>query len=482
VLILPKELEVLDRLRRTLCVRNQERFVVLALACIVAMGRRTVSRLLWAGGSLMSGHPSRYHRFFSAARWSLWTLAHVLVAMVLECVPADQPVFVLVDDTVTQHRGKRVHGNAWHRDPIRSSQGRTILALGHKWVVLAINVMLPCGKRPWALPVLAALYVPPSKEPRSSAGQKRQRAGRKGAHSKLPVLRTRHAGGGLDARCKSPCLLARQMMATLIRWFPDRQFILLGDGGFASHELALFCHRHRKHVTLVARFCPDASLYALPPERTPRTRGRRRSKGKALLSPQKSVVAASRLRHARAPWYSQRQRDVQMLSASAAWYRCRGSGRGAVVPVRWVYAREMLKNDTGYFYSTDPKLSGEKILEYFTARWCIEVTFQEVRAQLGFHTTRQRCKRSVQRAAPCLLGLFSVVSLIYRQLCEDKAVNLHTRSSYVKTEPTFADALAAVRRVVWQKIILPRTIGGTLVTKLPQSLQDLLLDHLTAAA
>lgn len=39
---------------------------------------------------------------------------------------------------------------------------------------------------------------------------------------------------------------------------------LVGDGGDASHELARFCHRHRRHVTLVSRFHADANLYDPP--------------------------------------------------------------------------------------------------------------------------------------------------------------------------------------------------------------------------
>jgi hypothetical protein len=205
------------------------------------------------------------------------------------------------------------------------------------------------------LPVLAALHVPPPKESRAAAhGQVRRqtKAGKATdkdlSRSKLPVLRKRDDAGVLQPRCKSPCLLLRQMLAVMIHWFPDRKFILLGDGlrraqssrGFASHDLAWFCRRHRRHVTLIARFCPDAALYTLPSDRTPRKRGPRRTKGLRLPSPQESVAAAGKLRETNLPWYGQGRRDVQILSACGAWYRCRGSGRGAVVPIRWVYGRE----------------------------------------------------------------------------------------------------------------------------------------------
>jgi hypothetical protein len=452
------------------------------------MGRRTVIRILWAVSPLMDAHPSTYHRFFSAGQWSLFTLAHVLAAMVLELIPADQKVILAADDTVTRHRGKNVFGKGWHRDAVQSSQGHLHLMLGHKWVVLAVCVKLSGCCRVWALPVLAALYVPPPKRPDTAEGQVRRqsRAGKKSdaslSRSKLPTLRKADRAGVLPPRHKSPCLLLRQMLGVMIHWFPDRQFIVLGDGGFSSHELAWFCHRHRRHVTLIARFNPDATLYALPSDAIQPKRGRRRTKGERLPSPQKSVAAAAPLREILLPWYGPAKRPVQMLSACGGWYRCRGSGRGAVVPIRWVYAREMLKGDDGYFYSTDPKLTGEQIITLFTTRWSIEVTFQEVRAHLGFHTPRQRCRRSVLRTGPCLLGLFTIVSLIYTEIVKKQGVPIPAAPCYAKTDPTFADALSAVRRVIWEQIIFPRTPGGAIVSKIPKKLRTLLLDRLTAAA
>jgi hypothetical protein len=489
MLVLPRDLGVLEDLRSKLPATAQEHFLTLALGCIVAMGRRTVIRILWAIRPLADADPSSYHRFFSATHWSLWTLAKVLAAMVLELVPADQPVIMEGDDTVTRHRGKKVFGKGWHRDAVQSSQGHLHMMLGHKWVVLAINVKLFGCSRLWALPVLTALHVPPPKEPRAAAhGQVRRqtKAGKATdknlSRSKLPVLRKRDGAGVLQPRCKSPCLLLRQMLAVMIHWFPDRKFILLGDGGFASHDLAWFCRRHRRHVTLIARFCPDAALYTLPSDQAPRKRGPRRTKGLRLPSPQESVAAAGKLRETNLPWYGQGRRDVRVFSACGAWYRCRGSGRGAVVPIRWVYGRETKKGGEGYFYSTDPTLSGEQIITWFTERWCIEVTFQEVRAHLGFHTPRQRCRRSVLRTGPCLLGLFTVVSLIYAQIAKKRNVKIHAVPCYAKTEPTFADALVAVRRVIWDQVILPRVPGAAIVAKIPPRLKNLLLDHLTAAA
>ena len=82
------------------------------------------------------------------------------------------------------------------------------------------------------------------------------------------------------------------------------------------------------------------------------------------------------------------------------------------------------------------------IIELYTLRWNIEVTFEEVRALLGLETTRHWCRQSVLRVTPILLGLFSAVTLIWQQL--PGVLTTLKRSEtpcYQKHHPTFADAL-----------------------------------------
>ena len=51
----------------------------------------------------------------------------------------------------------------------------------------------------------------------------------------------------------------RQLLAVLIRWFPRRKFVFAGDGGYGTHELSRFAHRHGSRLTRVSRFDPDAN-------------------------------------------------------------------------------------------------------------------------------------------------------------------------------------------------------------------------------
>jgi len=476
---LPQEAGILNQFSPAFTQPTFERFLTLLVGAIVTMGRRTVSHVLFSIPGLCQGHCSSYSRLFSASRWSLWPLARILAKAVVALVPKDQPVVVDVDDTIAGHSGRKVFGVGTYRDPIRSSRSTTHLKRGHKWVVMAINVSLPLCLRPWALPVLVALSLPPAKK--AKPAKKNAPAGKKAKPwSKLKARRQARDKRRLR---KTPATHARQMIAVLLHWFPQRKFILLGDWGFASHDLALFCLRHRDRLTLIARTRSDMRLYAAAPPAKPAGSGRRQRKGVRLPPPAQSVAASAgqRARH-HLRWYGNSQRDMELLSACGNWYRGRGNGKAGLAPVRWVCAHDPKNQRDDYFYSTDPTLTPRQIVELFAARWAVEVTFEEAKGLLGFESTRQRCRKSVLRSGPCLMGLFSVISLIYAELARSSKVKVHRTPCYAKTAVTFADALAAVRTVLWKQVLLLHAPGGSLVTQLPNRVQDWLLAHLAAAA
>ena len=463
------------------------RFSLLLAGAIVTFGRRTVSRVLWtlgpAGATAAAGHPSSFHRFFSHARWNPWPLGRILATAVIGLLPADAPILLAVDDTVFGHRGRTVYGKGCHRDAVRSPHDpdRVVKKWGHKWVVLAVLVPLPFAtRRRWALPVLCALY----RVPRVDEAEGR--------------------------RHKTPCDLARGLVSALLHWFPERRFVLLGDGGFASHDLAWFCSRHRDRLTLIARGRGDLNLHALSDDdakepcrqtlwrrRTGRSRAPRCRKGPKLPSPARTVAAARRgrglapgggvLPTADVRWYGQSRRELELFSACGGWYRGRGNGSGALVPVRWLYTHDPQTGKQDWFLCTDPAHAPAGVVEDFAGRWSLEVTFEEGRAHLGWETTRQRCAASVLRCGPCLIALFSVVSLIFVRLWRSGsgsgsgAQRMHHTPCYHKAEPTFADALYAARRMFWDGCLLKHVLGPRRVTTLPRQIKRTLITYLAEA-
>lgn len=425
-----------------------QRILVLFLGAILSVRQRTVTGILRAVGPLAKGHWSDFHRVLCRRVWSVRELGRILAAMVLELIPPEQSVVCPVDDTTPQHKGKHVYGKGMHHDACRSTHSHIVWVWGHKWVVLSINVKFPFASRPWALPVLCALYRP--EELNKSEGHRHKTATR----------------------------LAMQLMALLMHWFPARKFILLGDGGYNSHELARFCHRHRRRLSLVSRGFCDANLYAEVPKRSYRKKGGRpRTKGRKLPSPMQ-VVQKSKGKRFTVNWYGGKTRLVELIWGEGHWYK---SGQG-LVPIRWVYVHDVQgTHRDDYLYSTDLTLTAPQIVSLFTGRWSIEVTFAEVRAHVGLDTPRSWSKQSVLRTAPCLFGLFSVISVIFHRHTHGKRIRPLSFAWYRKDEPTFADAIACVRRFCWQEV-LKQSPKHRDALKLPRPLRVMLLDHLSRAA
>src|SRR5918999_2285609 len=137
------------------------RFLVLWLGAILTTGRRTITNIFRTVRPHAQGDVSSYHRVLSQRRWSTWELAHRLLAFLLTYVVPKGPVFLAGDDTVAERPGPKVFGKGRHRDGVRSTHSYTAYRWGHKWVVVSVLIKLPFATRPWALPVLMALYRPP---------------------------------------------------------------------------------------------------------------------------------------------------------------------------------------------------------------------------------------------------------------------------------------------------------------------------------
>jgi hypothetical protein len=144
-------------------------------------------------------------------------------------------------------------------------------------------------------------------------------------------------------------------------------------------------------------------------------------------------------------WYGRSERLLQIVSGTAIWHH-----PGRLVPIRYVLVRDVAGEfKPQAFLCTDLDANPLDILRWFVRRWSIEVTFAEVRRNLGVETQRQWSAPAIARTTPALLGLFSLVTLWANELYAIHAPMARTASWYPKPLPTFSDALAAVRRELW---------------------------------
>ena len=224
---------------------------------------------------------------------------------------------------------------------------------------------------------------------------------------------------------------------------PGRTLVLVADSSFAALEL--LASLVQQGVTCVTRVRLDAALYEPAPPRQPKTLGRPRTKGERLPTLAKVLTdQARRWQRVTVPdWYGEGERVVEICSDTAVW---RHSGL-PVVPIRWVLLRDPSRRfDPQALLCTDLAQEPLQIVRWFAQRWQLEVTFRKVRDHLGVETQRQWSDKAIARTTACLLGLFSVVTLLATCLSRHANLQVSTAAWYNKQRPTFADTLAAVRQ------------------------------------
>jgi hypothetical protein len=156
----------------------------------------------------------------------------------------------------------------------------------------------------------------------------------------------------------------------------------------------------------------------------------------------------------------------------------------APAPIRWVLVRDPSgEREPQAFLSTDLDAAPAEILGWFVQRWSMETTFQETRDHLGVETQRQWSDLAIARSTPALFGLFSLVT-IWANSLNGSGGFIHPRTAawYAKSEVTFSDAIAAVRRVLWCPPDLSMSRHNRGYVQIPAALLRRLTDTLCYAA
>jgi hypothetical protein len=112
----------------------------------------------------------------------------------------------------------------------------------------------------------------------------------------------------------------------------------------------------------------------------------------------------------------------------------------------------------------------------------MEVTFEEARAHLGMETQRQWHDRAMARPTPALLRLYSSITLNAHLLIEKGMTCVRSTAWDRKTRPTFADALALVRRQLWEHLHFSTSLQETDMIKIPRELFERFIDAVCYAA
>jgi len=422
---------------------------ILLLGCVLSVGKRTVCGCLKTVGLGSERRFHKYHRLLSLAKWSAYQASQVLLNLLINTFCSTDKTLVFgIDETLERRWGAKIAARGIYRDSVRSSRSHFVKCSGLRWMCLMLLSPISWANRIWALPFLTVL-----------APSERYYENRTGKHKKLTDW-------------------ARQMILQVHRWIPNRKIIIVADSSYCTYKLL---DAVRSKVCMITRLRLDARLFDFPPPREKGKRGRNPIVGvrqetllKRLEDPDSEwqTILLSQ-------WYGQKEKKLQILSGTSIWYK---SGMPAV-PNRWVLIKDPEGQlDPVALICTDLEMQPKDIIRFFVQRWCVEVTFEELRKHLGVESQRQWSDLAIARTTPVLMGLFSIVTLWANELNNHRLVQIKIFAWYQKSHPTFSDAIACVRRRIWENWNFKTSSFSPDVNKLNHRLTQHLIMLISRAA
>ena len=394
-------------------------FAALVTGWILCTARRTITGIISFADPINKRPHDTYHRFFPNASWALSQLWKMLAMLLVRIFYPAGTIPTDLDDTLFHRAGPKVNGAAWWRDAVRSSDVMKVFSRGLNLVVLTLRIYPAWGGEPLGLPINMRLH-------------------RKGGPNHID--------------------LAESMLVELSQWLPQRRFLCHCDGFYTA-----LIDRRPPTVHIVSRMRKDAILYGLPPQLDEPRPGRRRVRGDRLATPAQLAEGIRDYKMVRTVERGKKRKRL-VWSKTVIWYHVSRK------PVVLVISRDLTgKEKDDFFVTTDLSLSQQQVVGGFAGRWSIEDTFRNTKQFLGGQQPQTFVRAGPERAAGMSLWLYSVVWLWYLQQ--------HSRAALpklpwyrAKVRPSFADALAALRRMLWKQRIKCMFEGSVGHNKIPEYL------------
>jgi len=378
-------------------------FARLMTGWVLCTARRTVTGIIPFADPVGWRTHDAYHRFLPDGRWDMSRLWQMLAQILVQRFCRTGIVTLALDDTVFHRSGRKVNGAGYWRDAIRSTQKHIVYAWGLNLVVLTLQIQPPWGGEPLGLPINMRLH----------------------RKKELTLIE-----------------LAEQMINEVVQWFPDRRFRVVGDGFYATLAGSTL-----ERTTIISRLRRDANLYNLPPVRPRKQRGRPRKRGKKLAKLEKM---AGHIQNGQTVTFRQRGKMVKRLvyTRQVLWYSV------SRTPVQLVISRDPAdKERDDFFLTTDLTMTAAEVLECYNDRWAIEDTFKNTKQLLGGQQPQTFKGQGPERAAGLSLWLYAVVWLWYLGQKSENRYFMVPPWYEQKAAPSFADAIACLRRCLWRERI-----------------------------
>jgi hypothetical protein len=391
-----------------------------ALALLVCLGRRTISRSICVLGRQFRNWTSEY-RLFSKRRWKKHDLFDAVLNNTPELLNPNQPLVVALDDTICHKTGKRIRAAKILRDPLSPPFHINFChALRFLQAVLLIWPRNAFGAAR-AIPIAFDLAPPVAKpktprKPKKNAGKadwatyaRSCRAYKKDMKS----FRKRQKEEGLSAqgarllndlreRCKNIAALSHKILWAAV------------DSSFCNGTVFKLLH---SDIVLIGRTRKDIRLYAQPakPDANPKRagKGRKLSYGNLLPTPEQLRQDATQ------PWKTckifaaGKKHDLNYKTIAPVLWR---SGAGTrpmrlivIRPLRYRAHGHTLYRQPAYLLVSDASVSVAEALQAYFYRWEIEADQKEEKDMLGVGQAQVWSDASVERQPAFHVAAYSAL-------------------------------------------------------------------------
>jgi hypothetical protein len=375
-----------------------------ALALLVSLGRRTISRSICVLGRQFRNWTPDY-RFFSRCRWKAHSLFDAVLRQIPDLLSPTQPLVVALDDTPCRKTGKRIRAAKILRDPLSPPfHTNFCYALRFLQAVMLVWPREEVGAAR-AIPVAFDLAPPvakpkPPRKPGKQATKKDwagyARAWR--AHRKdLRHHRRMQQQEGLSAQGARLLNGLRERCHQVAAW-KEKILWAVVDASFCNRTVfALLDPR----IVLIGRVRKDICLYGPAPPNANVGRGRRVSYGPPVSTPEQlrqdvdipwekcSVFAAGK------------KHELNYKTRAPVFWR---SGTGTrplrllvIRPLRYHAHGHTLYRQPAYLLLSDPNVPVAVGLQAYFYRWEIEVDQKDEKDLLGVGQAQVWSDAAVER-------------------------------------------------------------------------------------
>jgi len=377
--------------------RTFERARILAMSSLVGLGRRTVSGMLCASAQQFTDWSAAY-RLFERQRFDTKALFAPVRREVLERLSPEEPLVVMMDDTLMRKRGRKVHGTGWKRDPLGPPFCSNFV-WGQRF--LQVSAALPdlsVAGRAKGIPIDLA-HAPSPAKPGKRASQEAWEEYR----VRQQTMKVSSVGA---ARITE---LREQLDQDNV----GRRLLVSVDGGFTNRTV----FRNLPHNTVaIGRIRKDAKLFLPPAEEATPRRGRRRWYGAPLPTPEQIRRDES------IPWCTVtafaagKSHSFEVKTVAPVRWLGTGCADVRVVVVRPLAYRPrkgayLLYRNPVYLLCTDPDLPLDRLLQSYLWRWEVELNFRDEKTVMGVGEAQVRTKAAVETVPAFVVAAYAFLLL-----------------------------------------------------------------------